>query len=156
MLSTLVRNSYPNICLDIIIGFTLSYCPDSSTRVSHMGKNSCHVHWGHVPEIFLISHPRYMHFTKSQRRQRRDTSDHLRRSSIFSDVGPFAGIRRFYSKNSDTGTDTDVDKKKSLRKKENIIRYLQSYSLKMRCVLIFSSSRIIRARKSENVASQMD
>lgn len=64
----------------------------------------------------------YMHFTKSQRRQRRDTSDHLRRSSIFSDVGPFAGIRRFYSKNSDTGTDTDVDKKKSLRKKENIIR----------------------------------
>ena len=64
-----------------------------------------------------------MHFTKSQRRQRRDTSDHLRRSSIFSDFGPFAGIQRFYSKNSDTGTDTDVDKQKSLRKKENIIRY---------------------------------
>ena len=63
-----------------------------------------------------------MHFTKSQRRQRRDTSDHLRRSSIFSDFGPFAGIQRFYSKNSDTGTDTDGDKKKSLRKKENIIR----------------------------------
>ena len=109
-----------------------------------------------MPGIFLIPFPRYMHFTKSQRRQRRDTSDHLRRSSIFSDVGPFAGIRRFYSKNSDTGTDTDVDKKKSLRKKENIIRYLQPYSLKMRCVLIFSSSRIIRARKSKNVASEMD
>ena len=49
----------------------------------------------------------YIHFTKTQRRQRREQhSDHLRRSSIFSEIGPFAGIRaRLYSKCSDTGTD---------------------------------------------------
>lgn len=58
-------------------------------------------------EIFSIIFKSYIHFTKTQRRQRREQhSDHLRRSSIFSEFGPFAGIRaRLYSKCSDTGTD---------------------------------------------------
>ena len=67
---------------------------------------------------------RYIHFTKTQRRQRREQHT-LRRSSIFSEFGAFAGIRaRLYSKCSDTGTDTDgqQDRKNEFRKKENIIR----------------------------------
>ena len=91
-----------------------------------------------------------MHFTKSQRRQRRDTSDHLRRSSIFSDFGPFAGIQRFYSKNSDTGTDTDGDKKKSLRKKENIIRLVFTKNDKdLWCEndIFFRENQIVRNRR---------
>ena len=91
-----------------------------------------------------------MHFTKSQRRQRRDTSDHLRRSSIFSDFGPFAGIQRFYSKNSDTGTDTDGDKKKSLRKKENIIRSVFTKNDKdLWCEndIFFRENQIVRNRR---------
>ena len=42
----------------------------------------------------------FQHFTKKhQRRKRREQHSSLRRSSIFSDIGPFAGIRaRLYSK----------------------------------------------------------
>ena len=68
----------------------------------------------------------YIHFTKTQRRQRREQhTDHLRRSSIFSEFGPFAGIRaRLYSKCSDTGTD-DTDTqivKKEERRENQVIR----------------------------------
>jgi len=67
----------------------------------------------------------YIHFTKTQRRQRREQhSDHLRRSSIFSEIGPFAGIRaRLYSKCSDTGTDEaesiKVDEQPQQQRREN-------------------------------------
>ena len=62
------------------------------------------------------------HFTKHQRRQRRAQHSSLRRSSMFSDMGPFAGIRaRLYSKHSDTQT-SDTDHLEDLRSSDNIIR----------------------------------
>ena len=80
----------------------------------------------------LAQHPcilyfSYIHFTKTQRRQRREQhSDHLRRSSIFSEFGPFAGIRaRLYSKCSDTGTDdtdTQMVKNEEQRRENQVIR----------------------------------
>lgn len=64
----------------------------------------------------------FQHFTKHQRRQRREQHTTLRRSSMFSDIGPFAGIRaRLYSKHSDTQT-SDTDNLEDLRSSENIIR----------------------------------
>jgi hypothetical protein len=84
----------------------------------------------------------YIHFTKTQRRQRREQHT-LRRSSIFSEFGAFAGIRaRLYSKCSDTGTDTDgqQERKNEFRKKENIIRENQ----------IIRNRKFVKSQKSSD------